>query len=126
MKQVHRFAYYFGGFTMGIIILFFFLNNKNASCNYFPDARVLDDIREKPRVYSPEALEDIREIEFDTTQVTAILHNGDVDFSRSDVHSDKPCNSYLVTGNNVNNLIEIYIKNCDSLATIESITYSKQ
>ncbi|HET7361459.1 MAG TPA: hypothetical protein VFI78_05960, partial [Salinimicrobium sp.] len=80
MKLVHRFAYYFGGFTIGLIIVFFVLNQKNVSCAYFPDARVLKHIRTKPRIYSPTALQNIQTFKFDTTQISTILKNGDVDF----------------------------------------------
>lgn len=127
MKLIHRFAYYFGGFTMGLIILFFFLNNKNASCAYFPDARVLKNIRTTPDIiYSPEALEEIKKINFDTVQTAEILVNGDVDFSRSIVHSPDTCSTYLVTGNRQNEGIELFIENCDSIATILSVRFNPE
>lgn len=125
MKLVHRFAYYFGGFAIGLLFLFFVLNRKNASCDYFPDARVLKNIRTTKLAYSQKALEDIQQYKFDTTQVAVILENGDVDFSRSNVHSDS-CNTYLVTGNSSNQFVEMFIENCDSLATILNVEISEK
>ena len=55
MKFVHRFAYYSFGLMIGMVFLFMFLNGKDMSCSYFPNARVLKDIRSKPFYYSDES-----------------------------------------------------------------------
>ena len=74
-----------------------FLNGKRTSCSYFPDARVMKDIRMKKRYYSDQALRNLQELNIDTATVTQILHTGDVDFGRSNTELDS-CNLYLVTG----------------------------
>ena len=55
MKFVHRFAYYSFGLMIGLVFLFLFLNGKDTSCSYFPNARVLKDLRNKPFYYSDES-----------------------------------------------------------------------
>ena len=70
MKLIHRFGYYLGGFAMGLVILAFFLSGKKSSCNYFPDARVMQDIRIKERAYSDEAWETISKNNIDTANIT--------------------------------------------------------
>ena len=57
MKLVHRFAYYFGGFTIGIVLLLFFLSGKKTSCAYGPEARTLKNIRNKDHDFSEETLQ---------------------------------------------------------------------
>ncbi|GHA32460.1 hypothetical protein GCM10007103_12630 [Salinimicrobium marinum] len=120
MKLVHRFAYYLGGFSIGLVILFFFLSGKKASCDYSPDARVLKNIRIKERVYSDEASESMRLYNIDSTQISAILNNGDVDFSRSNTDLDS-CKTYIVTGRTSEKNLELLFENCDSLATLQKI-----
>ena len=52
MTLLQRVGYYLGGFSMGLIILAFFLNGKHVSCSYGPEARVLKDISTKKVVYN--------------------------------------------------------------------------
>lgn len=120
MKFVHRLGYYFGGFSLGIIFLIFFFSGKKASCNYFPDARVLENIRSKVIVYSEAAEDVLRQFQIDTAEINYILINGDIDFGRSDTNAE-PCNLYLVTGNPAERDFEMQIENCDSIATIQKI-----
>ncbi len=120
MKLVHRFAYYLGGFSIGLVILFFFLSGKKASCDYSPDARVLKNIRIKDRAYSDEASEKMRNYNIDSIQISAILNNGDVDFGRSNTDVDS-CKTYIVTGRTSERNLELLFENCDSLATLQNV-----
>ena len=90
MKFIHRLGYYLGGFSIGLIILAFFLSGKKTSCDYSPEARVLKNLRIKERTYSEEALDQLRQHQIDTAQISTILNTGDVDFGRSD-RDRKPC-----------------------------------
>ena len=47
MNFLKRLYYYSTGFIIGIVFLFFILNGKRASCNYTPNARVIDNITSK-------------------------------------------------------------------------------
>ena len=47
MTLLQRIGYYLGGFSIGLIILAFFLNGKKVSCDYGPEARVLKNINTK-------------------------------------------------------------------------------
>ena len=47
MKFYQRLAYYLSGFSLGIFFLVILLNGKDTSCSYFPNARVLKNIRSK-------------------------------------------------------------------------------
>ncbi|MDC7993613.1 hypothetical protein [Altibacter sp. HG106] len=95
MKLIHRLGYYMGGFVIGILLLFFFLGGKRASCDYGPNARTLKNIRSKSRVYSEQALQDARNLRIDTHLIEKVLQSGDVLFSESITNRDS-CNIYLV------------------------------
>lgn len=124
MKFIHRLGYYLGGFSLGIIFLIFFFSGKRASCNYFPDARVLENIRSKEIVYSETALKNIQQLQIDSLEINQILNNGDIDFGRSNTDAE-PCNLYLVTGSPAERVFEMLIENCDSIATIQKVEIRK-
>lgn len=120
MKFIHRLGYYLGGFAIGLVILAFFLSGKRASCDYSPDARVLKNIRIKERAYSESALEKMRLYQVDTSHISTVLNNGDVDFSRSNTDLDS-CKTYLVTGRSSLHNLELLFENCDSIATLQKV-----
>ena len=55
MKFYQRFAYYLIGLVIGGFFVAAVLSGKDTRCNYFPNARVLNNIRNKPFNYSIEA-----------------------------------------------------------------------
>ncbi|WP_111307092.1 DUF4258 domain-containing protein [Confluentibacter sediminis] len=117
MTLLQRFGYYLGGFSIGLIILAFFLNGKKASCSYGPDARVLKNIHSKEMIYSDDVQLFMNTHHLDTSAVNDVLRKGDVNFSKSDTHK-KPCAIYTIEGDyNEKNLI-LSIENCDSIATL--------
>lgn len=121
MKLAYRFIYYFSGFGIGIVFLIFFFSGKKTSCDYGPDARTLKSIRTSAREYSDQAKLFFVQNNIDTTSVTFILENGDVDFSKSLTHLDS-CNVYNVYGDYKTLSLELVIERCDSIATIKKIT----
>lgn len=120
MKFIHRLGYYLGGFAIGLIILAFFLSGKRTSCDYSPDARVLKNIRIKERKYSEEAEEKMRLYNVDSSTISAVLRNGDVDFGRSNTDLDS-CKTYMVTGERDSRELEFLFENCDSVATLQKM-----
>lgn len=99
MKFYVRFAYYLSGFAIGIIFLVAFLNGKDTGCSYFPNARVLKDIRSKPFYYSDVARLKINQKLIDTLDIRKTLTYGTVDFSKSNVKV-KGGKLYFVQGQN--------------------------
>jgi hypothetical protein len=83
MKFYQRFAYYMVGFVIGMFFVAIVLSGKDTRCNYFPNARVLNDIRNKPFIYDTEASRRLNEDWVDTADVKNILTLGDVDFDKS-------------------------------------------
>lgn len=120
MNLLQRIGFYSVGLIMGIIILIFFLGGKRTSCDYSPNARVLKNIRIKERVYSEEAKEFFSQSHLDTSAVSRILNSGKVDFGKSETNRD-PCNIYFVSGETGDATLELQIKNCDSMATIQRV-----
>ncbi len=125
MKFTQRLFYYLGGFAIGLILLFFFLGGKKASCDYSPSARVLKNIRIKNKEYSEQVLTNMQTYKIDTSDISEILKNGDVDFSNSNTKLDS-CKIYYIEGNSRDKNINMLIENCDSVAKINVLNIIKE
>lgn len=123
MKFIHRLGYYLGGFALGLILLMFFLNGKDASCDYSPNSRTVKNINTKPMQYSEKASLFVSEQELDSMAITNLIKLGSVDFSKSETKLDS-CKIYLIENIYKDRDIELLIKNCDSLATLLDIKYT--
>ncbi|MCT8340345.1 hypothetical protein MG296_09790 [Flavobacteriaceae bacterium TK19130] len=119
MKLIYRLGYYLGGFTIGLIILFFFLGGKKTSCDYGPNARTLKNIRTKTLMYSEKGQRELLALNLDTTAVSKLLNNGDVIFSESQTQLDS-CNIYVIEGSVSEQLVKIEVENCSRVATLLS------
>ncbi|MFC0777233.1 DUF4258 domain-containing protein [Flavobacterium sp. HJSW_4] len=121
MKFVHRFAYYLIGLVMGCFIVSGFFIGKDTRCNYFPNARVLNNLRTKPFQYSPKAVQTLSEKWVDTADIKNTLTYGDVDFDQSNVPV-KSGKLYIIEGKTAKNQ-EIILKvvNYENKAVLEEI-----
>ncbi|RZJ35053.1 MAG: DUF4258 domain-containing protein [Flavobacterium sp.] len=121
MKFIFRLAYYLAGFAIGLVFVFFILNGKDASCSYFPNARVLKHLRSKPFVYSDIATQKIAQHLADTADVRKILTYGDVDFDQSNVNFEHG-KLYVIEGKNFKNQdVTLKIVNYDDRAVLKDI-----
>ena len=103
MSFLKRLFYYLAGFSVGIILLMFFLGGKKTRCTYGPQARVLSDFSKKEWVFNPILQKEIDREKF--------LKGGKIIFSESEIGTDS-CNTYRIkikTG-------VFNVKNCDSIA----------
>ncbi|CAH8286066.1 hypothetical protein EV196_106188 [Mariniflexile fucanivorans] len=117
MKLIQRIGYYLGGFSLGLVILAFFLSGKKTSCSYGPDARVLKNIRLKKIQYTNGIQTQLLSNNLDSVAVDYILRKGNINFSESNAR-EKPCGIYLVEGDYNEKEITLTVQNCDSIATI--------
>tara|TARA_B100000378_G_C17892992_1_gene359900 strand:- start:136 stop:513 length:378 start_codon:yes stop_codon:yes gene_type:complete len=124
MKFIHRLGYYLGGFAIGLIILMFFLNGKDASCDYGPNARTVKNISSKPLSYSESASIFIQKNTLDSLTVVNLIKYGTVDFSKSNIDLDS-CKIYLIENSYKEQEMELKVENCDSLAKIIEIDFTQ-
>jgi len=107
---------------MGLVFVFFILNGKNATCSYFPNARVLKNITSKPFYYSDEASAVLKESWIDSIDVKNTLIYGDVDFDQSNIKFGNG-KIYVVEGKTVANIpILLEVVNYEEKALLKSIT----
>jgi Domain of unknown function (DUF4258) len=125
MKFYQRLAYYLVGLIMGAFVVALVLSGKDTRCNYFPNARVLNDLRNKPFNYSIEASRKLSEDWIDTIDIKNTLTYGDVDFDKSNIVYQKG-KLYVIEGKTTkNDTITLRVINYPNKAVLEDIIRKK-
>ncbi len=126
MRLRYRFAYYLIGFTMGLFFVTAIFIGKDTRCNYFPNARVLNNLRTKPFEYSDKAVVILAQHWVDTTDIKNTLTHGDVDFDKSNVALDKG-KLYIIEGKTSKNQpIVLEVVNFEEKAVLRDIKKIKE
>ncbi|MFN3755610.1 MAG: DUF4258 domain-containing protein [Flavobacterium sp.] len=125
MKFYQRLAYFLVGLTVGIIFLVYFLGAKaesrGVSFCYFPNCRVLKDLRSKPFYYSEEASKILSESWIDSIDIRNTLLHGDVDFSNSNIKVGN-AKRYVVEGKTTQKQpLTLQLLNFESKVLLEKI-----
>ena len=110
---------------MGCFFVAMVLSGKDTRCNYFPNARVLNDLRTKPFQYSIEASRKLSEDWIDTVDIKNTLQYGDVDFDKSNKEYQNG-KVYFVEGHTVKkDTITLKIINYSNRAVLDDIIRKK-
>ena len=121
MKFIHRFAYYLVGLVIGLFFVTLVFSGKDTRCNYFPNARVLNDLRNKPFYYSDKASIILAEKWIDTADIKNTLQFGDVDFDNSNIDLKKG-KLYIIEGKTIKNQeVTLKVINYSDKAVLEEI-----
>ena len=121
MKFYQRFAYYLVGLVIGSFFVAMVLSGKDTRCNYFPNARVLNDLRNKPFNYSEIASEKLAEEWIDTIDIKNTLTYGDVDFDKSNKKIENG-KLYIIEGKTTKNQpIILEVVNYSNKAVLKDI-----
>ncbi|MFP8893703.1 MULTISPECIES: DUF4258 domain-containing protein [Chryseobacterium] len=117
-----KLKFYAIGFVPGLLIVFFILNKKGASCSgYLPNSRVIAESLSKEFKYSEEAKNAMAAYKIDEKFIKdSIITNGKVDFDRSHAQK-KPCPDYLLTYPEKNPSYEITFEKCEETVTVNSL-----
>ena len=108
MSFLKRLYYFSTGLIIGTIFLFFIFNGKKTSCNYGPNARVIDNIISKELIFK------VYQDSIENEELIDFISNGKVRFNKSDVNK-KPCALYFIESGTLDLLVE----NCDKKAIVE-------
>ena len=121
--MLKKLKFYFIGLVPGLLIVFFILNQKGASCSYFPNDRVLAETLTKEFSYTESFKTSMQENKLDEKFIKdSILTNGAVDFDKSNAQK-QPCPEYLLNYPSKNPKFEIIYTKCKEKA--EFITLNK-
>lgn len=121
MKFIHRLGYYLGGFSIGLILLAFFLSGKRTSCDYGPNARVIKNIGLKQLQYDG-SVEDMLNLKtIDSATIALVLKQGNVNFSESNTKLET-CKLYVIEKTVENKEIALTVENCKDIATVKKVS----
>jgi len=116
MDFLRRLGWYLIGVSIGLVFLIFILNKKTGGKGidfcYFPNCRVLKDMRAKPMSFGENLPQQYR----DTLLVRSFLTDGDIDFQRSETKT-KPCKTYFVEKSEV----VLKLKSCPEGLEVEAV-----
>jgi hypothetical protein len=117
-----KLKFYLIGLIPGLILVFFILNKKGASCSgYLPNSRVIAETLSKDFKYSDEAKNAMQALNINEKFLKdSIITNGKIDFDRSQAQK-KPCPAYLLTYPEKNPKYEITFEKCEENMTLNSL-----
>jgi hypothetical protein len=120
MSMLKRIGYYLIGVSLGSLLVLFVWKGKDVKFPYGPNARTLRSIQKKQLEYSASAEMIMSKAAIDTTYIQALLVSGEVDFGKSKPRLE-PCAEYFISGSHNEKNIDMYVKRCDSIATIQTV-----
>lgn len=125
MKILYRLGFYLGGFSIGLILLAFFIKGSGIelpSCDYLPNARLLKTIRNNGYALSPKAEKQLQELALDTSDLNTVFLEGEVDFKNSDPRKE-PCGFYIINSQETMPVPLIAkVERCDEAFEVLSVT----
>ncbi|WBU89148.1 hypothetical protein [Cellulophaga omnivescoria] len=125
MAFIKRLGWYLVGLSIGIVFLTVFLKKKSDETGtefcYFPNCRVLKDLRSKPLSYSNDIQVLLNNKTIDSTTVAYFFNNGDIDFGNSDTKST-PCKTYKIEGLVKEKQAILTVINCTDKVVVDKIS----
>lgn len=120
--MLRKLKFYFIGLVPGLLIVFFILNKKGASCSgYLPDSRVRAETLTKDFLYTPEFQKQMTDAAIDEKFLKdSILQKGTVDFDKSHAQK-KPCPDYLLYYPEKSPKFEVAFTKCKEEVTFSSL-----
>ena len=116
MKFLYRLGFYLGGFSVGLIFLAFIFNGKKTSCNYTPNAIVIDNLLQKEIIISEEISKTRPQLSSD--EIKELIRRGTVNFTKSNTKRDSCKLYYIEIDANKSAFLEV--ANCAKSLTIVS------
>ena len=114
MDTPKKLKFFSFGLLLGTFFLFTFLNGKKLSCNYGPESRVINNLKQKKWVYKR------KNINQDTLDLIDFLENSKVIFNKSNTRKDS-CRVYRIRGLGKYQEIIINAENCSKVVNAELI-----
>lgn len=119
---MRKLKFFLLGLIPGLVLVFFILNKKGASCSgYLPNSRVIAETLSKKAIYSPSFSAEMQENKIDEKFLKdSILTKGEVDFDKSKAQQ-KPCPEYVLVYPKKNPRYEIRFEKCKEEANFNSL-----
>lgn len=119
---MRKIKFFLLGLIPGLILVFFILNKKGASCSgYLPNSRVIAESLSKKFTYSDSFKAEMEFLKIDEKFLKdSIITRGYIDFDKSDAQK-KPCPSYILIYPRKNPRYEIGYEKCEETSNFQSL-----
>ena len=119
---MRKFKFFAIGLIPGLIIVFFILNKKGASCSgYLPNSRVIAETLSKEMVYSEAFSAEMKLNKIDEKLLRdSIIKYGEIDFEKSNAQK-KPCPIYILNYPKNNSKFQLSFEKCEDQAIYKSL-----
>ena len=119
---MRKLKFFLIGFLPGLLLVFFILNKKGASCSgYLPNSRVIAETLSKKIVHSPTFTQEMENLKIDSTFLKdSIITEGKIDFDKSNAQK-KPCPEYVLLYPEKNPRYEVHFQKCKDEATFNTL-----
>ena len=118
---MRKIKFFLLGLIPGLILVFFILNKKGASCSgYLPNSRVIAETLSKEFTYSESFKTEMALLKIDEKFLKdSIITKGNIDFEKSNAQ-EKPCPNYVLTYPKKNPRYEIAYEKCTEISNFRS------
>ena len=117
MSLFRRLKLYFFGFSMGLLLVYFFFKDRSLP-PWLPKSVILEKLQNNPLFYTKHANCRMNCRQISRTEVQQILETGNVVFNKSKVR-DKPCPTYALEGvTDDGQTVRIIFAACDSTTKV--------
>lgn len=116
--MLRKLRFFLIGLIPGLILVFFILNKKGASCSgYLPNSRVIAETLSKEFQYSPSFQQEMQTLSIDEKFLRdSIITPGEINFDKSNTRKE-PCPDYTLKTSHY----EITFEKCKENATFTSL-----
>ena len=114
MKLYNKVKFFSFGLLLGTFFLITILNGKNLSCNYGPESRVINNLKQKKWTFDNEKKA------LDTFNLVDFLENSKVVFNKSNTKKDS-CKVYYLKGIRKYKGTNINAENCNKIINVRLI-----
>lgn len=121
MPIFKKLLFYLFGVGLGILAVMFIFGDRDFGCSYFPNDRVLSDLRKKDLQIPMEIEEQMNMEGLDTNDINAMLLEGDIDFGEVERGLGSCKNYWISLERDQKKQFAALFKNCDSTATLIEI-----
>lgn len=119
---MRKLKFFLVGLIPGLVIVFFVLNKKGASCSgYLPNSRVIAETLSKEFHYSESFKTEMISQKIDEKFLKdSIMTKGEINFKKSHAQK-KPCPDYVLVYPKKNPRYEVTFEKCDKTSTFNSL-----
>lgn len=115
---------YLFGVVLGIFLVRFLFGGRNIACTYFPEGRVIDNLKKKELFFTEFSECQLSQIGIKKESIDSLLSVSTVHFSESKIRGMK-CPEYVLSTRDAFPKVYLVIRNCEKEATVLYVDTAK-